>query len=334
MKIPVQTVISQSTILKLEKLIFGNLGDIQKFKFLGEFMDFMVSSNLLLLGTELNFKELENNFILRHLVTNGYSGNNAIQFLRSSDDEISKIADISNKYLMNVVIGEGNWSESFFKNWLQLKDLPEAWEIITNNRKTTFIVGGKHSIFKSWYDFGLRNFPVKSIVVIDPYLFNDADEIWANLPLIIEGLIDIHKNSQNTNILLIVGGDVNKRFDSSTFISKRMELFRSIIDEKYKINTLQISVAYIKGEFLHDRFIFSNYYFMDAGSGFNLYSGKETFNSNKPNKVTLKFLSSPYAYAEFEEAVKSYCAVLFNPRALLKLDGSLIGNEISELARK
>jgi hypothetical protein len=116
-------------------------------------------------------------------------------------------------------------------------------------------------------------------------------------------------------------------------VDRNSKLFASLIPEMYGNRKIKISVAYVKGEFLHDRFIFTNYYFMEAGRGFNLYSEREAIDKKKPNKVTIRFLSSSLAYREFVTLIGSYCDVLFNRNAIKRLDGNIESNEILRLIR-
>lgn len=334
--IPAHTVIDENTIKKLDEDFAIGFGKTSVMKFFGEFNEFLERSNLTVFGpNQIEKESLNNSVYLRNLIDQAGSGRNNIRIIKSPNLDPELVNKSHKRQLMNVLISEQTEGNStFFNHWFKLKKMPEAWDIFSNNRKTTILVGGKRSIFKSWEDFGLSAIPVKSLVIIDPYLFNEAAEMRTNLPKIIEGLICSKPTEYPVNILFIVGGDVNKKFDPTSFISNRTGILNSIILDNFKEWKLNVSVAYIKGEFLHDRFIFSNYYYMDAGRGFNLYTGQDSINTKKPNKVTIKFLSGPDAFEEYEEAVQRYCEVVFDSKALIKLEGNLEGNEILGLFKK
>jgi hypothetical protein len=333
--IPAQTVIDESSIKRLDEIWTKGLSDTQTLKFLGEFNEFLDTSNLTVFGPSNITKEsIKDSFYLRKLIDQSGSGRKNIKLFKTSQIDPSLLND-GHDNLMNILIGSPeNSVTDYLVDWLKLKDMPDSWSCFSNNRKTTKVIGGEQSIFQSWDDFGLKKFPVKSIVIIDPYLLKDKDEIKLNLPRIIDGLVNHENRDYPVNILLVVSDEVPNRFDFDSFASRNSKIIISIIDEKFKDKKIQISVAYVKGEYLHDRFIFTNYYYMDAGKGFNVFSSKGLINEKKPNKVTLKFLSSFDAFAEFEEAAQKYCGVIFNKKALVKLEGSHEGNEILQLVNQ
>jgi len=334
--IPVQTVIDENSIKRLDETFAKGFGKSSVMKFFGEFTEFLEHSNLVVFGPDqVEIKSVANSFYLRNLIDQAGTGRKNIRIIKSATIEPSKLETSHQDQLMNVLISnQDDKNSTFFNDWLRFKIMPEGWDSFSNNRKTTILVGGKSSIFKSWEDFGLKKFPVKSIVIIDSYLLKEKDEIEINLPKIIDGLVNHENRDYPVNIILIVGDEVNKRFDFNSYVSRNSKIISSMLIEKYQNMNINLSVAYVKDDLLHDRFIFTNYYYMDAGRGFNLYTGKEKINSTKPNKVTLKFLSSPVAFAEYEEAIKEYCDVLFKPKALLRVEGSLDGNEILDLIKR
>jgi hypothetical protein len=331
--IPAQIIIDESSIKALDETLIKGFGKTAAMKFFGEFNEFLENSSLVVFGPyQVEKESINNSLYLRNLIDQAGSGRKSIKIIKSATVDSSLLGSSEKTDLMNVLISNQYDKKSiFFMDWLNLKEIPDAWDCFSNNRKTTMVVGGQQSIFQSWDDFGLKKFPVRSIVIIDPYLLKDQDEIKINLPRIIDGLVNHENRDYSVKILLIVSDEVPNRFDLNSFASRNSKIISSILNEKFKDKKIQISVAYVNGEYLHDRFIFTNYYYMDAGKGFNVFSGKGLINQKKPNKVTLKFLSSSDAFAEFEEAVQKYCNVVYNRKALVKLEGSLEGNEILKL---
>ena len=53
---------------------------------------------------------------------------------------------------------------------------------------------------------------ISSLVIFDPYLFNEKESIHKNIPRLINGLVDFDRLASPIKILFIVKGDVNKRF--------------------------------------------------------------------------------------------------------------------------
>jgi hypothetical protein len=334
--IPAQTVIDGETIEKLDEILKNGFGDTSVMKFLGEFNEFLEKCHLTVIGPDSTDKEtIKNSYYLRTILDKVASGREKIEIVKSPNFEGKKVDNLKAGCLMQILIGSQFRNRTdLFINWLRISKLPDAWDAFSNNKKTTILVGGKKPIFRSWEDFGLQKFPVNSIVIVDPYLFQEADEMESNLPEIVKGLVDVDNLNSIIDLVFIVAGDHHKRFTSEEFIQKRIITFNSILERNFNGLKIKFSIGFVKGQYLHDRFIFTNYYFLDAGSGFNLYNKSGSFGSKKPNKVTLRFLSSLDAFEEFDEAVKNYCNVLFDDKALMKMEGSFKGNQVLNLVFK
>lgn len=329
-KIPARTVINFKSIRNLDQALNEKFGSTQLFSFLGEFKGFLESSDLALSEAEQSSKEeIDKSIILRDLVWRKFSGGNSFQTL-NSEMELDEVSFFSkDSYLMNLKVGESlRIPETTNREWLHLKSLPESWVKFSNNKNNTIFVGGKSSSFRSWDDFGLKSFPIDSAVIIDPYLFQEKDDMVVNIPRIINGLVNSGKEKQLLNVLFIVAGNIHKRFTTEEFIKKSIENLKTILKDNFEEHTIKVSTAFLKGEYMHDRYIFTNYYFLDAGKGFNFFNKYGSLNPKNSNKVSLKFLSGPNANQEFEEALANNCSEIFNKNVVLKTEGNWNSNSI------
>jgi hypothetical protein len=333
-RIPAKIIMDHGATVRLFEALKVSLGKSKMMGLLSEIIDFIEHSKVFLhLPNEIHASEVDQNYFLRTILSRAYSGADSCRVFSNFQMNPTILGAIQLSDLIKIKMLESSIGSDGFEDWLEIKRLPDGWEAFTNNRVPSITVGGSKSIFKSWRDLKLAEFPVSSIIIIDPYLLKEKAEIEVNLPRIIDGLVDSSRTGNPVHILLVVGDNVNKRLEFEQYVDRNSKLLASLIPEKYGNRKIKISVAYVKGEFLHDRFIFTNYYFMEAGRGFNLYSEREAIDKKKPNKVTIRFLSSSLAYREFVTLIGSYCDVLFNRNAIKRLDGNIESNEILRLIR-
>jgi hypothetical protein len=213
-----------------------------------------------------------------------------------------------------------------------ISTLPNSWKKFSNNRVSLVNVGGKKSEFKSVEDFGIKGIPLSSLVIFDPYLFKEKELMQENLPKLIYGLLGFEQVSEPVKILFVVGGDVNKRFPPTDFISRRNQELQDLIEKEFS-GKIEFSVVYLLNSYFHERCILSNYFYMIAGKGFNFFTTKGEIDQKTHNTVTVKFLSDLNSVKEFKRLVDENCLLLFDSNKVLAKTGNWEGNEIVKFAK-
>jgi hypothetical protein len=332
--IPARSVIDYRSIQKLNELRNSLLENNYLIEFFSEFNSFFYSSEILALcPAELDKKTIAENPILRNLVDRSFSGQKNITIHKT---QILDTAEILEKYpplLINLLFSDTKEFDSIqSRKWLKMNSLPNSWKKFSNNRVSLINVGGKKSEFKSWEEFGIKGLPISSLVIFDPYLFNEKELMIENLPKLINGIVDFERVATPIRILFVAGGDANKRFSPTDFISKRNQELNDLIEKEFS-GKVEFSVVYLQNSYFHERCILSNYFYMTAGKGFNFFTTKGEIDQKTHNTVTIKFLSDLNSVKEFKRLIDDNCSLLFDSKKVLATIGNWEENEIVRFSK-
>lgn len=333
--IPARSVIDFPTIQKLNDLRNSILENNFLIEFFAEFNSFFYSSEILALcPNELDKKTIDSNPVLRTLIDRSFSGQKNITIDKNHSLNSPEVLEKIPPMLMNVLFSATKESESIhYKDWLKMNFLPNSWKKFSNNRVSLINVGGKNAEFKSWEAFGIKGLPLSSLVIFDPYLFTEKELMHENLPRLINGLVDFERLATPIKILFVVGGDTNKRFIPTDFISKRYQEVKDLLETTYT-DRLEFSIVFLQNSFFHERCILSNYFYMIAGKGFNFYTSKGKIDQKTHNTVTVKYLSDLNSVKEFKKLVDDNCSLIFDSRKIIDIKGNWENNEIIQFARE
>ncbi|GAB2478949.1 hypothetical protein GCM10027164_05190 [Algoriphagus taiwanensis] len=333
--IPARSVIDFPTIQKLNDLRNSILENSYLIEFFAEFNRFFYSSEILALcPNELDKKTIDSNAILRNLIDRSFSGQRNITLDKNHSLNSPEVLEKIPPMLMNVLFSTTNEPESIhYKEWLKMNSLPNSWKKFSNNRVSLINVGGKNAEFKSWEDFGIKDLPLSSLVIFDPYLFTEKELIQENIAKLINGLVDFGRLTTPIKILFVVGGDVNKRFSPADFISKRYQEVKDLLEGNFS-DKVEFSIVFLQNSFFHERCILSNYFYMIAGKGFNFFTSKGKIDQKTHNTVTVKYLSDLNSIKEFKKLVDDNCSLIFDTSKILDIKGNWEDNEIIQFARK
>jgi len=150
------------------------------------------------------------------------------------------------------------------------KDFLELWKNLSfYNKTTSYIVNPKNNKLFPWKRIKEYVTAITDLVIVDPYIFKSPHLLDNNLFTLIEHLI-INKK-QSTHITIISYVDKDNSFDIEDAYSKMKNYFNN--------NNLNITLSIVltpPHKQLHDRYIYSNYFFVYSGNSFNYYKEDNT----------------------------------------------------------
>lgn len=269
------------------------------------------------LSGEVEKKEIEKSYFLRLLLDKWSNQGLRTRKIPESHDLYDSPWD--KDILFNLTIKSGQ-NLSFKKPNVSLNKFPNDWKRLSNQKKTIYKVGGPGSDFSSWKGLNLNKLPVKNLLIVDPYLLEDLNLAKINLGKMLEGLLD-PRGSGEVSFMIIVRYDQRVSDYSLKKTNDHKEL-NDLLKAKFPNFTFDLSIAYIKKSFTHDRYLFSDLYYMSCQGGFNFYRSTEKLDSNRSNDLNIYFLSDL-------EVTKSFFRRLTEISGWLKSSNSLydsVGN--------
>jgi hypothetical protein len=237
--------------------------------------------------------EISKNIFLRSILENYSSGRKNIKLLQN-------VAEISKP--------DNSWQSSFLfqltmdlaSNFpevntdLTLKSIPKDWDRYFRLPKIKFTIGGIASDFKGWNNLGLDKLPINSLYIIDPYFLKDRKLAEINLPEIVKGLVGKRSNVKALELDLFVKHDLNDPKFQKTKEADYQKL-NEILKNLYPNKNFVLSILYIPGSKMHDRYLFTNFYYLSSGKGFNVYNERKKLDQQKSNNLDIQLLAEPNA---------------------------------------
>lgn len=311
--IPSHVIINEKDFLNLEEMYKHGLSDDEVALLRIDFTKFLKGAYATIegLNVEVSKEEIEKNFFLR-IVLDKY----ATQAFRTR--KISNFKEISNdpwdrKILFHLGLTT-SLKPTSEKPIFCLSKLPSDWKKLSNQKRTVYKVGGLGSDFSGWKGLNLQKIPIKNILLVDPYFLEKLDQSKVNLIKIIEGLVDT-KNVTEVSLMLFVRYDQEIK-DYSKKKERDFKEIQSILEAKYPKIRFQISIAYIRKSFTHDRYLFTDFYYMSCQGGFNFYNLSERLDGNRSIDLNIYFLSDL-------DVAKAYSRRLIEAQSWLKSSRSL-----------
>lgn len=158
------------------------------------------------------------------------------------------------------------------------------------------------TLFNSWRDLKTVSLsPTNSIIIVDKYILCDkqTQRIQDNLIPALANIIPENYHGQLDIIILSEEIVSNQKTRSTEEKAKEVydQIRGSLSNLKsinFKLKILIHSKAFYPNDFmsLHDRLIYTNYYTIESGQGFNLFNGKQRLCAN--SKVQIHFNFQPF----------------------------------------
>ncbi|WP_100629830.1 hypothetical protein [Algoriphagus formosus] len=318
--IPSHVIINEKDFSNLEEMYKHGLSDDEIALLRIEFTKFLKGAYATIegLNVEVNKEDIEKSFFLR-LVLDKY----ATQGFRTR--KISDLNQISNdpwdrKIHFHLSL-DSSLKPKSEKPFFSLSKLPGDWKKLSNQKRTIYKVGGPGSDFSGWKGLNLQKIPIKNILIVDPYFLERLDQSKLNLTRIIEGLID-PKMAAEVSLMLFVRYDQETKDYSKKKVKDSTEI-QSILGAKFPKIRFRTSIAYIRKTFTHDRYLFTDFYYMSCQGGFNFYNLSEKLDGNRSIDLNIYFLSDL-------DVAKAYSKRLIEIQSWLKSSRSLF-DSVGEL---
>ena len=166
--------------------------------------------------------------------------------------------------------------ENFATEFLNQSFNPE-WKKYSDRflKETDLHIQGITDIYlnnKTWSDLLKHQYPINSIVIEEPYLLNADYSIKYNLVPILQHILPVKSPKLPIHITIFA----NKNEYNDTFLSTKGVPLKNALDLIFTNYTL--SIYLIKGSNkvdtsvkLHDRHIYTNYFYLTSGNGFSYF---------------------------------------------------------------
>lgn len=181
--------------------------------------------------------------------------------------------------------------------------------------------------FKSWDDLNfISHSPSSNIIIQDNYILSDRNaRISENLLPLIEAILPVGM-SKEVDILII--SSIKEDGKGKPLKEKAIEIHRFLNSRlaKYKEIKLNISLVYHHKSFnpsdnpdFHDRHIYTNYYTLNCGAGFNLFQNKKRIQAN--SEIAINFNFQPRQMRILPRRLKSIVRYIEKLKKMDSLEG-------------
>lgn len=200
-------------------------------------------------------------------------------FMNKKDDEIRKLIDAYGILFMNEKIDDkalvGTYVKNFAKKEVYQGESKKGWEVI----------------------FGQKNFIFNSVVITDPHIFlNEQNSINIGVPNLINFMDAILPKTLLVPMhILIICSETNKegqKRNAAGFTNeKATRIYNSICVGFKKLRNYDFHVELIfTTDTIHDRYVFTNYNFFKAGSGFKIFSPDDDKTVLQNNNIEMNYI--------------------------------------------
>lgn len=300
--IPAHFIIKNENIPDLDQMYRNGLVDDEVAELRIEFTKFLTSSFSTFVGPKsIRKDEIEESYFLRLIVDKIFTQANRSQRVEAEVVDMPDF-DISAKaFLFELFLKEHPFkSNRDTVPKLRLDKLPSDWKKISNNRKESYLIGGPNPDFTSWKALSLHRVPVSSFIIVDPYFLERWEETELNLSSMFQGLIDPKLGLKNFELIIAVRYDKRKSLPNKSVQESQLDLEKFLKDQFPKFE-FSLSIVYVNKAYTHDRYLFSDFYYLKSGGGFNFYNSKRKFNNLKTNDLDIRMLSNEKDYQAYKK---------------------------------
>lgn len=272
---------------------------------------------------------ISNNIFLRSIMENSFSGRKNIRLLQNVAELAKPDSSWQSNFLFQLSIDlASNFPEA--NTDLTLKSIPKDWNRYFRLPKSNFTIGGIASDFNNWKNLRLDKLPISSLYIIDPYFLKERKLASINLPEILHGLIGNRNNVKEIEIALFVKIDRNDPNVQKTKDANYSEL-NELLKGAYPNKQFRTSILYIPESKMHDRYLFTNFYYLSSGKGFNVFNDKKMLNQQKSNNLDIHLLANPEAFKNYLNRLGEVRNWINNSTMTLEYSGELPNKLFSAL---
>jgi hypothetical protein len=159
---------------------------------------------------------------------------------------------------------------------------------------------GDQEVFNSWLDLAfIKNCPSNTIIILDRYILTDRkkQKVSDNLVPLILSIASVEKSKKID--VLIITEQISSLERSIDLNQRAMNIHKRLIkDLANKASQFNVSILIYNKAFqpesnpeFHDRIVYTNYYTIKCGVGFNLFDGRRRLIFNSEIEVHFNFQS-------------------------------------------
>ncbi|MDI1324860.1 MAG: hypothetical protein PSV36_19105 [Algoriphagus sp.] len=303
--IPAHLIVRNDNIPDLDQMYWQGQADDDIALLRIEFTKFLKASFSTFVGPKsLTKEEIDNSYFRRLIVDKIFT--QASRSRRVEDDfvDIPEFGALVQSFLFELLIKNTSvQTDRLSVPKLNLDKLPADWKKLSNTRKQSYVVGGPNPDFSSWKGLSLDRLPVSSFIIVDPYFLERWNETELNLKSILNGLIDPKLGVKKFELIIALRNDPKNEVPKAEII-KNQEKLVTLLKNEFPKYLFSITLVYVNKKYTHDRYLFTDFFYLKSGGGFNFYRSKGMFDKLKSNDLSVHMLSDIGEYIDYKKRLQ------------------------------
>lgn len=218
-------------------------------------------------------------------------------------------------------------SEKFGYEYINSNSVVNKWKLYRNDSSLKVTKNSDYPLelkLKDWNKLEFFKHPLNSIIVCDRYILVDKyrQKIDENLIVILEILLSCKNVSENVDVMIlsqeILSSNSSSLKDKLVRVHSRIQSKLSKLKKKINLNIILFDSNfenYGSYEKIHDRRIYTNYFRMSSGPGFNLFhKNGNTVESFHETDFEVKFIFKYQNYLKTKNELMNINQYLKNIR--------------------
>lgn len=250
----------------------------------------------------IDSEQAARNQFLRSLLNNYSLGKSNVRIIPSESDINQNTDNWHKQFLFQFTVDV--LSKLTLKDVpLSLKSIPKDWDRYFKLSNYTYKAGGPESDFNGWSSTSLDKLPIEAIIIVDPYFLSDWKKAEINLTEILNGLIGKRNPNNTFELSLFVKRDYNAK-DFSQTKALNFSTLKTLVKSLYPKMKFDLSLFYIPESKMHDRYIFTNFYYIVSGAGFNIYNQNKKLSTQKSNNLDIHLITDLKSYQNYQKRLR------------------------------
>lgn len=271
----------------------------------------------------LTIEEIDKSYFLRLIVDKIYTQANRSRRVEDHLVELPEFDASAQSFLFELFLkfhpvkAEGDTVPK-----LKLDKLPADWKKLSNIRQQSYVVGSSKSDFSGWKGLGLDRLPVSSFIIVDPYFLERWNETVLNLKKILDGLIERKFQVKKFELIIAVRNDPNEPVPKESIKENQLKI-EALLEAKYPKCTFSVTLIYVNKKYTHDRYLFTDFYYLKSGGGFNFYRSNGEFDQNRTNDLDIYMLSNEDVFKSYKKRLQAVIEWINSKDSLYGSEGKL-----------
>lgn len=322
--IPAHLIIRNENIPDLDQMYREGLSDDDIGLLRIEFTKFLKCSFSTFLGPRsLKKEEIDGSYFRRIIVDKVFTQANRARLVEDQIVDIPEFNASAQSFLFELFLKNHPLkSEEDSVPKLRLDKLPNDWKKLSNTRKQSYLVGGPNSDFSGWKGLNLNRLPVSSFIIVDPYFLERWNETKLNLKSILDGLIDPKLGVKKFELIIAVRNDPKSPVPKEQIRKVQLNV-EDLLKAEFPKYSFSITLIYVNKDYTHDRYLFTDFYYLTTGSGYNFYRSNGKLNHLKSNDLNVFMLSNEERFLSFKKRLKEVLDWISSPNSLYGAEGEL-----------